>query len=438
MNCYFITFGCKVNTCETAGMEALFQKSGYTIVSKPQLADIFIFNSCTVTESGDNRVRTAMRKMRHSYPNALFVLTGCYAQAYPEQAAAISDADLVIGTKGRSRLPALLDELCHKQGRLSAIDTYSAHDAFEILPCDTMPDNTRAFLKIQDGCNCFCSYCIIPYARGRCRSLPLKNVQESAAEFAANGYQEIVLCGINLGFYGMEWGGSLADAVETCCRISGIQRVRLGSLEPERLTDAELTRLAALPAFCPQFHLSLQSGCDRTLTRMNRRYDAAKYADICSRIREKFQNCAITTDFMVGFPDETDADFSASLHFAKEMHFAAMHVFRYSMRSGTRAAEYAGQIPDHTKTERMEAAQIVAKAEKAAFLQKQIGLTVPVLFERERDDDFHVGHAPNGSVIRISAKNSKKSLRNQIFYVKIEESDADSCYGTPVTPDANS
>lgn len=438
MNCYFLTFGCKVNTCETAGMQSVLQKAGHTIVRDPVQADVILFNSCTVTASGDSRLRTAMRKMRQTCPHALLILTGCYAQAYPEEAAALPEADLVIGTKNRSRLPELLDELYRSHTRQNAVESYTVSDPFEILPCDTMPDNTRAFLKIQDGCNCFCSYCIIPYARGRCRSMPLGEIRHSAAAFAENGYREIVLCGINLGFYGMEWSGTLADAVEACAAVPGIERIRLGSLEPERLTEPELKRLAALPQFCPQFHLSLQSGCDRTLKRMNRRYTAAEYEAICANIRTLFPHCAITTDFMVGFPGETDEDFADSLAFAEHIGFAAMHVFRYSPRPGTRAAEFPDKISSQTKTRRMELAQSAAKSMKAAFLRTQIGQTLPVLFERERDDNFHVGHAPNGTVIRISAKNPKKSLRNQIFYVRIEKSDADCCYGTPIAADANS
>ena len=246
MNCYFYTFGCKVNTCETAGMQSLLQSAGYTVVSQPEEADIFLFNSCTVTASGDSRLRHAMRKVRREHPDALLVLTGCYPQAYPDEAAAIPEADLVLGTKHRSRLPGLLAELCQNHARIAAVDSYGAQDDFEALPCDTMPDNTRAFLKIQDGCNCFCSYCIIPYARGRCRSLPPEELRKAAAGFAENGYREIVLCGINLGFYGMEWDGSLAEAVETCAAVPGVERVRLGSLEPERLTEER--HLSAHPA----------------------------------------------------------------------------------------------------------------------------------------------------------------------------------------------
>ena len=240
---------------------------------------------------------------------------------------------------------------------------------------------------------------------------------------------EIVLCGINLGFYGMEWGGSLAEAVECCARTAGVERVRLGSLEPERLTEEQLSRLAALPQFCPQFHLSLQSGCDKTLHAMNRKYDSAEYAEICRRIRRHFPDCAITTDFMVGFPAESEADFQTSLAFAERMGFAAMHVFRYSPRAGTRAAQFPDQCSGAEKTSRMERAQKAAKTAKENFLKSQIGKEFPVLFERERGDGYHVGHTPNGTVVRISAKNPKKSLRNRVFCVRIVESDAECCYG---------
>ena len=436
MNCYFLTFGCKVNTCETASMQTMLRSAGHCIVTTPEEADVCILNSCTVTESGDNRTRAALRKLRRSYPDMLLVLTGCYAQAYPEQAESIPEADLVLGTKGRSRLPELLETWQQTHTPCGAVDAYTGHDTFEALPCDIMPYNTRAFLKIQDGCNCFCSYCIIPYARGRCRSLPPEELRRAASTFAEHGYQELVLCGINLGFYGMEWGGSLADAVELCCTIPGIRRVRLSSLEPERMTDEVLDRLAALPQFCPQFHLSLQSGCDRTLRRMNRKYTAAEYAGICSRIRSRFPDCAITTDWMVGFPGESDADFEDAVRFAEKIRFAGIHVFRYSPRAGTRAAEFPEQISGSVKKARMEQAQSLAKASKFAFFKAQIGKTFPVLFERERGDGYHIGHAPNGAVIRVFAEKSKKSLRNRIFCVRIEENDADCCYGTLVAQDA--
>ena len=372
------------------------------------------YRACTA--SGDSRLHHAMRKVRREHPDALLVLTGCYPQAYPEQAAAIPEADLIIGTKHRSRLPALLAQLCQNHARIAAVDSYARQDDFEVLPCDTMPDNTRAFLKIQDGCNCFCSYCIIPYARGRCRSLSLKDVAAGAAAFAKNGYREIVLCGINLGFYGMEWGGSLAEAVECCARTAGVERVRLGSLEPERLTEEQLSRLAALPQFCPQFHLSMQSGCDATLRRMNRRYDTARFFQSVTLLRQYFPRPAITTDLICGFPGETEEEFSQTLAFLRRCDFAQMHIFPYSIRPGTKAAEME-QVPGPVKEERAARASAVAAELHRAYLQGCVGQTYPVLFE-QRKDGCAAGHAPNYMPVEVQ---TQEDYHNTVRHVKITD-----------------
>jgi threonylcarbamoyladenosine tRNA methylthiotransferase MtaB len=431
MRCYFYTFGCKVNTCETAGMQALLAQNGFPTESDPERAEIAVINSCTVTASGDHRVRSLLRQLRKKNPDLILVLTGCYAQAFPEEAAAIEEADLIVGTKNRDKLPQLLHQyLSSGRQRLCAIAPYSATDTFTTLHCDQFSHNTRAFLKIQDGCNCFCSYCIIPYARGRCRSMPPETLRVEVQHLAAQGHREIVLCGINLAFYGMEWDGSLLDAIRICTAAPDIQRIRLGSLEPERITESLLQALSTIPQFCPQFHLSLQSGCDRTLHAMNRRYTAAEYAALCRLVRRYFPQCAITTDIMVGFPGETDADFRQSLTFAQQMQFARMHVFRYSPRAGTPAARRTDPVPEHVKTERMHQMQAAAAHMQKTYLRHCIGRTVPVLFERERGDGFHVGHTPDGTVVKVPEKNTKKSLRKSIFCVKIEESDAACCYGT--------
>lgn len=437
MQCYFFTLGCKVNSCETAGMEAVFQAAGYETVPQPEQADVIILNTCTVTASGDSRMHTVLRKLRACNPEAVMILTGCYAQAYPEAAAALPEADIVTGTQNRDQLPQLVTQfLAENRKPLQQVSAYNGKEPFACLPHHMPADRTRAFLKIQDGCNCFCSYCIIPYARGRCRSLPLDVLQAEVQQLAAEGYQEVVLCGINLAFYGKEWGGSLLEAVRLCCETDGIQRVRLGSLEPERMTDTLLDALAALPAFCPQFHLSLQSGCDRTLKEMHRRYTTAEYAALCHAIRKRFPVCSITTDLMVGFPGETEADFAESLAFAKAMQFAKIHVFRYSPRAGTPAAERPDQIPDNVKHDRMLAMQQMAESARTAFLQSRVGMTLPVLFERERETAFHNGHTPDFTPVKIPAEPDKKSLRKLIFYVRIEKSNSACCFGHMV-PDDN-
>lgn len=437
MYCYFSTFGCKVNSCETAGMEAIFQSAGYICTDHPQQADIIILNTCTVTASGDNRMLSALRKFRRNNPEAILILTGCYAQAYPKEAATLQEADIVIGTQNRSALPQLIQAfLKHGRQPIRQTDPYTGKETFETMPCHMPSGHTRAFLKIQDGCNRFCSYCIIPYARGRCRSKPLSILQTELQQITAEGYREIVLCGINLAFYGQEWGGSLLDAIQLCDATEGIDRIRLGSLEPEQMTEELLAAFAALPSFCPQFHLSLQSGCDRTLKEMHRHYDTAEYDALCTKIRKQFPVCSITTDIMVGFPGETEADFAESLAFARKMQFAKIHVFRYSPRPGTLAAARTDQIPEAIKHTRMLQMQQLAEQTRKQFLQSRIGMTLPVLFEREQEPHFHNGHTPDFTPVKIPAANQKKSLRKSIFYVKIEKSDSACCFGH-VVPNQN-
>ena len=431
MRCYFYTFGCKVNTCETAGLQQLLVDSGYTIADSPEEADIAVINSCTVTSSGDHRMLSLLRQMKKKNPELIIVLTGCYVQAFPEKAGQIKEADLLIGNKDKAQLPERIRQFLEKPSsacNTQGISPYKKDDPFELLPCETFAHNTRAFLKIQDGCNSFCSYCIIPYARGRCRSMPLSALRKQAELLVRAGHREIVLSGINLAFYGAEWGGTLLDAAE-CVSSAGAERIRLGSLEPERMTESLLEGLAGLPGFCPQFHLSLQSGCSRTLRAMNRKYTAEEYADICRRVRQHFPDCAITTDIMVGFPGETEEDFEQSLRFAEKIRFAKMHVFRYSPRPGTPAAGSPEQIPENIKTERMKRMQALGAAMQRAHLKSCVGREVLVLFEREKGDGFHTGHAPDGSVIKIPQQNRKKSLRKSVFCVRIEESDDACCFG---------
>lgn len=425
---YFITFGCKVNQYETECMKAAFQKSGFEISAKPDGADAVIINSCTVTEYGDNDVLSALRKMRKKFPSAVIALTGCYPQA-EKSAGNLSDADIITGTKNRSGIVRLVAEFLEKRERKVFIEKYSGNDIFENLDFPSFENNTRAFMKIQDGCNQFCTYCIIPYARGRCRSRPLESVRAEAENCSRMGKKEIVLTGINLAFYGMEYGIDLSDAVEVCAEIEGIERIRLGSLEPEKMSDDLLKRLSAVEKLCPHFHLSLQSGCDRTLKAMNRHYTSGEYYELTRRIRNYFPECSFTTDIMVGFPDETEEDFRESVEFVEKVGFSRVHVFRYSRRKGTPADRMTGQIPEHIKTAR--AAEMTRTAEKmsAEYMRSLVGKTVRVLFERENCTDFHRGYAADYTLIKIPRENSEKSLRNRIFYVTIEESHSGFCMG---------
>ena len=428
---YFITFGCKVNHYETECMKSLFRESGYEIVEEMTEADAVVINSCTVTSSGDSRALAALRKARAAMPQAVIALTGCYPQANREEAAKLPEADIIAGTKNRAHIAELVSACLLERSRIVELSDYSTEDIFEPLKCTRFDSNTRAFVKIQDGCNQFCSYCLIPFARGRCRSKPVDVLREEVREIAASGVKEIVLSGINLAFYGREWGGDLADAAEICAGTTGIERIRLGSLEPEMMSEELLMRLKALPQFCPQFHLSLQSGCERTLKAMNRKYTAVEYRELTERIRRIFPDCSFTTDVMVGFPQETDDDHAESVKFVKEIGFSKVHVFRYSRRKGTRADKMDGQVPESIKTQRWQEMTAAADETREKYLSSLVGKTVPVLFERENSTEFHRGYAPDYTQIKISRKNPEKSLRNQIISVIIESSSSEECFGTP-------
>jgi len=426
---FYITFGCKVNYYETECLKSMMKNKGFEISSDCMTADIVIINSCTVTASGDSRMFSALKKIRNKNPDCIIALTGCYPQAFPENSKKITDADIITGTKDKQRLPEIIMDFLEKRSKISLIENYHNNDIFDNMTCTEFPDNTRAFVKIQDGCNCFCSYCIIPYARGRIRSKSPETLKEEISGIAQNGIKEIVLSGINLAFYGKEYGLNLADAVEICCNINGIERVRLGSLEPEMITDSQLERLASQEKFCPQFHLSLQSGCDRTLKAMNRKYNSSEYSELVNRIRNKFPVCNITTDIMVGFPGESDEDFRQSLEFVKSVGFGKIHVFRYSRRKGTVADRMPNQISDSVKSERWHIMNESAIELQKNFLKSRIGMTLPVLFEREKNPDFHNGYTSDYAYVKIPEKNFRKSLRNSIFYVRIIDSESDCCIG---------
>ena len=426
---FFITFGCKVNQYETECMKSAFLKYGYEISDSLKSADAVVINSCTVTSSGDSKVLTALKKTRKQLPDAVIALTGCFPQANKAEAEQVKDADIIIGTKNRSVLPETVSECLKSRSRKVMIADYSKDDPFECLDCPSFDNNTRAFIKIQDGCSQFCTYCIIPYARGRNRSKPVETVRKEIEEVAEKGKQEIVLTGINLAFYGTEYGLDLADAVEACAGVKGIKRIRLGSLEPEMMSDRLLQRLKDTPQFCPQFHLSLQSGCTKTLKSMNRKYTAGEYYELTQKIRKFFPECSFTTDIMVGFPNETDEDFRQSVDFVKKIGFSRVHVFRYSRRKGTVADRMENQVSEQVKIERASVMTATAMECEANYLKSLVGKTVEVLFERENCTDFHRGYSADYTLIKIPRINIEKSLRNQIFYVTIVESRSDFCIG---------
>ncbi len=433
MNVYFFTFGCKVNLYETENMKQRFSEAGFDISAEESAADIFVINSCTVTETGDKKMKKELRRLKRTYPDSIIVLTGCFPQAFGAEAEKLGEADIITGTKNRGKLPEMVSDYMKSRKRTVEICEYSRNETFESCSNKGYENNTRGFMKIQDGCGMFCTYCIIPYSRGNFRSKPLADIISEAETLSAAGYKEIVLTGINLSFYGIDLGKQLADAVEAVCSIDGIERVRLSSIEPEMITDDTVKRLSALEKLCPHFHLSLQSGCDKTLKAMHRRYLSADYAKLVGTLRENFPDCSITTDIMVGFPGETDEDFRKSLKFAESIGFAKAHIFPYSRRSGTTAAEMPNQVPQEIKHRRAAEMECAMSRSRKNFLKSQVGKVFPVLFEREKADGVHNGYTPNYTKVKILTKYSEKSLRNKLFYVKIVEAGKDHCIGEIVS-----
>lgn len=426
MNIHIITLGCKVNQYESQAICAMMEQQGFTVQEESANADVIILNSCTVTGTSDQKVRQTLRRARRQNPDAVLVLTGCLPQAFPEEAAKLlSDADIIVGNTNRHAIPALVLQFLRDRAPVLQIEPHEKDALFEELHVRDFHDRTRAFVKIEDGCNRFCSYCIIPYARGRVRSKPIDALRTELAQIADGGYREIVLVGINLSAYGQDIGLQLCDAVDAAAAVPGIQRIRLGSLEPDRMTDELLRRLANEPKFCPQFHLSLQSGCTETLRRMNRHYTAPEYAEIVQNIRTRFARSAITTDWMVGFSGETDAEFAESMQFVEAIGFAKVHVFPYSRRPGTAADRLPNQVSPAVKESRTHQALALADRLHRAFLESQIGRTTEVLFETA-NGTVCTGFTPDYAPVRVQ---SAVPLHNQIHRVRIDRIDDTGCIG---------
>ena len=426
MKVKMITLGCKVNQYESEAMLLSLLKNGFTAAADDEQADVVVLNSCTVTAESDRKVRQIFRRAKKDNPDAVMVLSGCMAQAFPEDAQRLEEADIILGTSNRARLlPDLLTFLSTRQ-RIVDIEPHTNGETFERLQVENFSGRTRAFVKIEDGCNRFCSYCIIPYARGRVRSKPLEDLKAELHALADNGFREVVLTGINLSAYGQEFGLHLCDAIEAACAVPGIARVRLGSLEPEQLSEPVIRRMAKQEKLCPQFHLSLQSGCDATLRRMNRHYTADEYRTIVRNLRAAFDNAAITTDIMVGFAGETEEEFAASLAFAKEIAFAKVHVFAYSRRPGTRAYDMGDQVTNAVKESRSHAMIRATTETQRTFFDTQVGRTEQVLFERAVQPGVYEGYSMNYTPVLAA---SGTSLAGQIRTVRIESNAGTHCIG---------
>lgn len=392
----FHTLGCKVNTYETDAMEQMLLSHGYEIVSFENQADIYIINTCSVTNMADRKSRQMLHKAKKKNPNAVVVAAGCYVQAAPKEVLADAGVDLVIGNNRKQDLVQILEDY-FKEHREEAVIDINKEQEYEGLELDFVSDHTRAYIKVQDGCNQFCSYCIIPYTRGRVRSRAKQDVISEIKRIAKNGTKEVVLTGIHLSSYGKDFkdGTDLLDLIKAVQEVNGIQRIRLGSLEPRIITLEFAQELRKLDKFCPHFHLSLQSGCEATLKRMNRHYTPEEYYEKCELLREVFEHPAITTDVIVGFPGETEEEFEETYRFLEKVNFYEMHVFKYSKRKGTRAAEMENQVPEPIKTKRSNILLELTRECSKRYRSFWIGREVNVLLEEKIVLDgevYTVGH----------------------------------------------
>lgn len=422
MKFYIQTLGCKVNKYDSDVIAAMMKESGFEQSPTPE-ADIFVINSCTVTETSDKKAKRTVERIRRSSPDAVIVLTGCFSQAFPEQAAKTS-ADIVVGVADRNKIPGLIAEFLKSRQKISLCSQHSSE--YDDMGIPALTDKTRAYIKIEDGCNRFCSYCIIPYARGRVRSRTLESIRREVEIQAKSGHKEVVLVGINLSCYGQDISLTLAHAVEAAEAVEGIERIRLSSLEPELLDEKMIKRLGACKKLCPHFHLSLQSGCDETLRRMNRKYTCEEYERIVNNLRREFPDCAITTDIMVGFPGETDEEFEKSLLFAQRIGFSKIHVFTYSLREGTAAASLKNHVSEEIKAQRYKRMSELDERLHAEFLRSQTGKVCPVLIQKRTSPDFAYGLTPNYTGVRIYGSNAHK---HDVVNVKITTAEKANCVG---------
>ena len=412
--------GCKVNAYETEAMQQLLEQAGYEIVPFEEKADVYIVNTCTVTNIADRKSRQMLHRAKKQNPEALVVAAGCYVQAAEAELKEDSAVDLLIGNNRKKDLISILKAYESGVQEDAVIDINHTKE-YEALSVTQTAEHTRAYVKVQDGCNQFCSYCIIPYARGRVRSRPASEVCQEIASLARAGYREVVLTGIHLSSYGLDLEGeSLLSLIQAVHQIDGIRRIRLGSLEPRIVTEEFAAALAGMEKFCPHFHLSLQSGCDATLSRMNRRYTAEEYERTCELLRRTFDQPALTTDVIVGFPGETEEEFEETLAFLKRIRLFETHVFKYSRRRGTRAAVMENQIPEQVKTERSRILMELDRENSEAYILEQRGRDVEILIEEKmvlNGTEYQVGHTKE--YIR-AAVISDQDLTNRIVSARIE------------------
>lgn len=408
--------GCKVNSYETEAMSQLLANAGYEIVSFSEKADVYIVNTCSVTNMADRKSRQMLHKAKKMNEGAIVVATGCYVQTASEKIAEDLSIDIIVGNNKKKEIVEILQEY-FKEHKKNYIIDINKTDEYEDLEIATVTEHTRAHLKIQDGCNNFCSYCIIPYARGRIRSRKMDSIKDELERLANNGFKEVVFTGINLSCYD-DNGKKLIDVIELAENTEGIERIRLGSLDPEVVTEEFAHRLSKVTKICPHFHLSMQSGCDTTLKAMNRHYTSEEYYNKCMLLREKFINPAFTTDVIVGFPQESDEDYATTREFVKKVGFSELHVFKYSRRDGTVAAKMIGQVDETIKSKRSEDLTSVGESLKENYRKEKIGEKVSVLFEEEKEINgikYQVGHTKEYIEVAVETKENLAGKIEEVF-----------------------
>lgn len=417
LNVAFYTLGCKVNQYETEAIMEIFQQRGYNVVNYNSVADIYIINTCTVTGRGDAKSRALVRKALKKNENAIIVLTGCYPQAFLDEAMSIPGVDIITGTDERAGIVELVENYMRDRRKIVKVNDIRKNHRFEKLSVLRNRDRTRAYIKIEDGCDLYCTYCIVPYARGPVRSRPYDEIMHEVKRLADEGFKEVVLTGIHISSYGRDIGDvSLLDVLKGINNIDGIYRIRLSSLEPRILTEEFIKEIASLDKLCRFFHISLQSGCDETLKRMHRRYTTDEYRKIVCNLRKYIPEVGVATDIMVGFPGETDKEFEESYMFVKAMGFSHMHVFQYSPRKGTKAYGYTEQVEKRIKEERSKKMIELAEEMKVEFNKRFLGKTMDVLYENVTKDGFNEGLTDN--YIRVLIR-SENALKNEMYKTKL-------------------
>jgi threonylcarbamoyladenosine tRNA methylthiotransferase MtaB len=414
------TLGCKVNQYETEAMCELFQKDGYDVVKAEEIADVYVINTCTVTNLGDRKSRQFIRRAKRQNENAVIAVVGCYSQIAPEEVKSIEGVNLVIGTNERSKIVEIIRNI-NSEDNISMVDNIMEVRKFEEMKIDNLEDRTRAFLKIQEGCNQYCSYCIIPYARGPVRSREKENIVNEVKRLVKNGFKEVVLTGIHVASYGKDFKTiGLIDIIKEVNAVEGLERIRLSSIEPTLLDEDFMKELSTCEKFCDHFHLSLQSGSNGVLKRMNRRYTKEEYGKIVENIRKYYPDASITTDLIVGFPGESDEEFMEGMDFIKTIDFYQIHVFKYSPRKGTPAAIMKDQISGDIKNQRSDKIISVASEMEEKFLNRFVGKTIDILFE-EKKDGYYIGHSKN--YLKVKVEDKGQDLENSIKNVIIEKVD---------------